>query len=53
MTKINLASAAWACREQGCDEHGTGTQAAVDKAAERHAKNADHTTATHLARGKP
>lgn len=46
-----LASAAWACREQGCDEHGTGTQAQVETAAKKHSESKTgpkHTTATWL-----
>lgn len=41
--------AAWRCTD-GCDAHGTGTQAETDRAAERHTKATKHTTATRLAR---
>lgn len=46
---IRLDSAVWACRD--CPEHGTGTQAAVDKAAVKHSESKTgpkHTTATWL-----
>lgn len=38
--------AQWVCREPGCPEGGEGTGKAVDKAAEKHTKQAGHATSS-------
>ncbi len=39
-------TARWSC--YGCDAAGEGTPAAVDKAAEKHTREAGHSTCTYL-----